>query len=59
MLNQRFTVGRQYREPWLDSRNAAPKGMVLKSLFVIYTAVQGCLAMYVQETTAKMTWITG
>ena len=23
MLNQRVTAGRQYREPWLDSENAA------------------------------------
>ena len=26
MLSQGFTVGRQYREPWLDSRGAAPIG---------------------------------
>lgn len=41
MQNQRFTVGRQYREPWLDSRDAAPVGMVLKSLFVLCTTIQG------------------
>jgi len=36
MLNQRFTVGRQYREPWLDSRDAAPKGDTKIALRTIY-----------------------
>ena len=59
MQNQRITAGRKSREPWLDSKSAAPKGVMLKSLFEIYTTVHGCLAMYVHKTTDKMTWITG
>ena len=55
-LNQGFTVGRQYRETWLDSRGAAPMGNKILFLYnygCLRMYVQGCLKMYVHET---ITW---
>ena len=55
-LNQGFTVGRQYRESWLDSRGAAPMGNKILFLYnygCLRMYVQGCLKMYVHET---ITW---